>query len=95
MALLGCIHLGLLASCRSYVERPHQPIRIAPLRLGLDDEGLSADHELIVRARVGDLARPQLEGRGLGVDAGLAEADDVSGRCAITRPEPARPPAGV
>jgi hypothetical protein len=47
-----------------------------PLRLALDDEGLAADLELIVRARIGDLARPHLEGRGLGMNAGLAEADD-------------------
>ena len=55
---------------------PHEPVGIAPLRLALDDEGLAADGELIAGARVGDLARPHLEGRGLGMDAGLAEADD-------------------
>jgi hypothetical protein len=31
-----------------------------PLGFALDDEGIAAEHELIARARVGDLARPQL-----------------------------------
>jgi hypothetical protein len=54
-----------------YIEAPHQPVWIAPLWLTLDGEGLAIDDELIVGARVCDLARAQLEGRGLGVDAGL------------------------
>ena len=37
-----------------------------PLRLALDDEGVATDGELIAGTRVGDLARPQLEGRGRG-----------------------------
>jgi hypothetical protein len=42
--------LALAASCQS--------IRIAPLRLALDDEGLAADRELIAGPRIGDsLAR--------------------------------------
>jgi hypothetical protein len=35
----------------------------------------AADGELIVGARAHDLARPQLKGCGLGVDARIAEAD--------------------
>ena len=34
------------------VERPDQPVGIAPLRLALDDEGLAADSELIVGTRL-------------------------------------------
>jgi hypothetical protein len=68
--------MPLMRSCRPHIERPDQPIGIAPFRLPLDDESLAADHELIAGARVGDLARPDLEGRGLGVDPGLAEAED-------------------
>jgi hypothetical protein len=45
-------------------------------RLALDDEGLTADDELIIGARTHYLARPHLERCGLGMDAGLAEADD-------------------
>jgi hypothetical protein len=44
----------------------------------LDDEGLAADRELIVGRGVATLLA-QLEGRGLGVDANLAEADDRVG----------------
>src|SRR5918994_6400955 len=65
-----------LASCPSYVQRPHHPIRIAPLGFGLDDERLAADRDLIAGTRACDLARPHLEGRRLGVDASLAEPDD-------------------
>jgi hypothetical protein len=50
---------------------------------------------LVARARVGDLARAQLEGRGLGVEAGVAEADDRVGRLAITRTGIGSPPADV
>src|SRR5690606_18796152 len=39
-------------------------------------EGVAADRELIARTRVRELARAQLEGRGLGMNAALAEADD-------------------
>ena len=56
-----------------------EPDYAGAIELALDDEGLAIDDQLIVGARVGDLARPQLEGRGLGVDAGLAEADDRVG----------------
>jgi hypothetical protein len=55
---------------------PHQPIRVAPLRLALDEERLAVDGELIAWVWVRNLARPHLERRGLGVDAGVAEADD-------------------
>jgi hypothetical protein len=65
---------------RPGVQGPHQPVGIAPLRLTLDDERLTPDRELIAGPRVCDLAPPKLEGRGLGVDAGLAEATMVSGR---------------
>ena len=84
-----------IGSHRPYIERPHKPVGIAPLGFTLDDERLAADGELIVRARVGDLARPQLEGRGLGVDARLAEADDGVGTLTITRTDTGSPPAGV
>ena len=58
------------------IEAPHEPIRVSPLRLTLDDEGLTIDGELIVGARIGDLGRPQLERGRFGMDAGLAKADD-------------------
>ena len=75
---------------------PHQPVGIAPFRLALDDERLAVDGELIARARVRDLARPHLEGRGLGVDAGLAEADDrVRDAWRSPAPDTGSPPAGV
>jgi hypothetical protein len=45
--------------------------------------------------RIGDLARPQLEGCGLGVDTGLAEADDRVRRLLITPTGIGSPPAGV
>jgi Transposase zinc-binding domain len=70
---------SLSGSCGPYIEAPHEPIRIAPLRLALDDEGLATDGELVAGLRACDVARPQLEGRGLGVDAGLPEADDRVG----------------
>jgi hypothetical protein len=68
--------MAQLGSRRPHVERPHQPIGIAPLRLALDDEGLAIDAELIIRARAGDLARPQLGCCGFGMEARIAEADD-------------------
>ena len=52
---------------------------IAPLGLALDDEGFAADRELVAGARVRDVAGPHLEGGRLGMDAGLAEADDRVG----------------
>jgi hypothetical protein len=63
----------------SDIQAPHEPVRIAPLRLALHEERFAADRELVARARVCNLACAQLEGRGLGVDAGLAEADDRVG----------------
>ena len=85
-----------MTSRRPHIERPHEPVGIAPLRLALDDEGLAADGELIAGARARDLARPHLEGRGLGVDAGLAEADDrVRDAGRSPAPGPGRHPAGV
>jgi hypothetical protein len=63
----------------THIEAPDEPVRIAPLRLTLDDENVTADGELIVGARIGDLARLQLEGCRLGMDAGLDEADDSVG----------------
>jgi DNA-binding CsgD family transcriptional regulator len=48
----------------------------APIEGLLDDQGLSGEAELIARPQAGDLARPDLVGPGLGVHAGLAEADD-------------------
>ena len=74
---------------------PDEPIGIAPLGLALDDEGLAIDDELIVRARVGDLARPQLE---VAVSAWMRVSPKptiVSGRLAITRIVTGSPPAGV
>jgi hypothetical protein len=55
-----------------------QAVRITPLRLSLNDEGLAADRELIVGPWVDDLARPQLEGRGLGMGAGQKESRNFS-----------------
>ena len=46
---------------------------------------LTADRERAVRARIGDLARPYFEGRGLCADAGLPKPTIVSGRRATTR----------
>ena len=66
-------------SRRSCIHHPHEPVWITPLRLALDDEGLAAHGKVIVWARIADLACPDIEGRGLGVDAGLAEADDRVG----------------
>ncbi len=66
-------------SRRPDVQNPQEPVRVAPLRLALDDEGFTADGELIVRAWIADLARPHLEGRSLGMDARLAKADDRVG----------------
>jgi hypothetical protein len=74
-ACLGC-HLDLLAAAgigrhriraglhqvSRNVHGPHQPVGIAPLRLALDDEGLSADGELITGPRTRNLVRPHLEG---------------------------------
>jgi hypothetical protein len=42
-----------------YVQRPHEPLGIAPLRLALDEEGLAADADLIAgRMRTGSASRP-------------------------------------
>jgi hypothetical protein len=72
-----------LATCgngrQPQIEHPNEPVGIAPLRLALHDEGLAANRELIAGAWARHLARPQLEGRGLGMDAGFAEADDRVG----------------
>jgi hypothetical protein len=75
------------SSNQLHVERPHEPIGIAPYRLALDDEGIAPDAELIVGAWAGDVARPQLEGRGFGMDARVAEADD---RVRAARDDPHR-----
>jgi hypothetical protein len=64
---------------RPHINCPHEPVGIAPFRLSLDDESLTVHGKQIARARACDLARPHLEGRGLGVDAGLAEADNRIG----------------
>jgi hypothetical protein len=32
---------------RPYIDCPHEPVRIAPFGLALDDEGLATDDELI------------------------------------------------
>ena len=48
-------------SLRPHVERPHEPVGIAPFRLALNDEGLGADGELIAGTRACDLARPHLK----------------------------------
>ena len=77
------------------MEAPHQPVRIAPFRLALDDEGLAIYGELVAGARARDLAHPYLESRGLGVDAALAEADDGVRMRGITRTETGSPPVGV
>jgi hypothetical protein len=79
MACLGSIHLGPLSSRRPYVEPPHEPIGIAPLRLALDDEGLTIHSKLVAGTRACNPAHPHLEHRRLGVNAGLAEADDRVG----------------
>jgi hypothetical protein len=50
---------------------PHQPVRIAPLGLTLDDEDFRHRRELVAETRARDLARPQLRlrsGRGCGSD---------------------------
>jgi hypothetical protein len=73
---VGPMTLRLAVLCALDIEVPHLPVGIAPLRLALDDKGAARDGELVARTRVGDLARTQLEGCRLGVDAGLAEADD-------------------
>jgi hypothetical protein len=80
---------------RSHVEVPPQLVGVAPRRLALDDEGVAADRQLIAGMRGRNLARPYLESRGLGVDAGVAEPTIVSGRLAITRTDTGSPPAGV
>jgi hypothetical protein len=80
---------------RTHIQRPHQPIRVPSFRLALHDEDIFADGELIVRARIGDLARANLEGRGLGIDAGPPKPTIVSGRLAMTRTETGSPPAGA
>jgi hypothetical protein len=80
-------------SCSPNVQAPHEPVGIAPFRLTLNDEALTADCELIAGPRSGDLAGAHLEGRGLGMDAGLPEADD--GVRAMTRTPTGLPPAGV
>jgi DNA-binding CsgD family transcriptional regulator len=48
----------------------------APIEGLLDNQSLSGDAELIARPRAGELARSGLEGRSLGVDLGLAGADN-------------------
>ena len=58
---------------RIWIECPPIP---ASLRLTLDNEVLAGDRNVIAWASARDLARPHLEGDGLAVDAGLAEADD-------------------
>jgi hypothetical protein len=63
--------------------------------LAPDDERLAADRELIPNARVGHLARPHLERGGLGMDAGVAEAEDRVRRLTITRMPTGSLPAGV
>ena len=78
-----------MTSRRPEVERPDQPLSNAPLGLALDGEGIAAEHELSAWVRVGDFARPQLEGGGLGTDARLAEADDRVGPPRMTRTVPA------
>jgi hypothetical protein len=77
------------------VQSPDQPLGIAPFGLALNDERVTTDGELIAGARARDLARAHLERRGLGADAGLAEADDGVGRLAMTRTPTGSPPAGV
>jgi hypothetical protein len=67
------------SSCPPDIQAPHKPLGIAPLRLALHDEVVGADRELIAGARIPDLARPQLEGRGLGVDAGVAAFEQKTG----------------
>jgi hypothetical protein len=80
-----------VGSRRPYIERPHEPVGIAPFRLTLNDEALTADRELIAGPRIGDLAGAHLERCRLGVDAGLTEADD---RVRAPGDTP-NPPAGV
>ena len=72
-------------------QSPNKSIRVAPFRLALDDEGLAADGELVVGARIGDLARTHLEGRSLGLDTSVPEADVVSGAARSPAPAPDSP----
>jgi hypothetical protein len=85
---------GSARSRRSHIKRPDEPGRVSPLRLALH-EGVAADRELIPEVRARDLARPHLEGCGLGVDAVSPKPMMVSGRRAITRTGIGSPPAGV
>ena len=72
-------------SRRPYIESPHEPVGIAPLRLALDDEGLAVDGELIVgRGLATSLARSSK----VAVSAWMRVSPKptiVSGRLAITR----------
>jgi hypothetical protein len=52
----------------------HEPIGSATLGLSLNDEDVAARRELIAGPWVGHLARPDIEGRGPGMDARIAEA---------------------
>ena len=79
---------------RASIQRPNLSIRIAPLRLALDHEGLAADGELIVGTRAWtSLARSSK----VAVSAWMRVSPNptmVSGRLTIIRPTPARhPPA--
>jgi len=49
-------------SRRPHIQGPHKSIRIAPVRLALDDKGLDANSEPIGRARTNHFARPQFKG---------------------------------
>jgi hypothetical protein len=71
-------HPTLVTGCppRGAPDAASGPVGITSLRRALGHEGVAGDGGLITGTWVRGLARPHLECRGLGVDAGLAEADD-------------------
>jgi hypothetical protein len=78
-----------------YIERPHEPVGIAPFRLALDDERFTVLRRLIAGTRARDLARTHLKRRRLGVDAFSPKSTIASGCLAIARTDTGSPPAGV
>jgi hypothetical protein len=44
-------------SRRTHIQRPDKPMRVHSFRLTLDNEGLTADHELIVGVHYAELLK--------------------------------------
>jgi hypothetical protein len=88
-----CSHVGSLPRADQSSTHARRVSTIAPLGLTLDDEPLAVHGKLIPWTLARDLVRPHLEGRGLGMDADLAETNDCVGTSAAPTPDP--PPAGV